>query len=127
MKRTPSLLQRKTAEAKLNNPDLQGEKLVEAGGYGESVQKTPAKALESIGYKKALADFGLTEELITTALVEDIKNKPKKRISELGLGADILGMRKRDIPDESTKTVVAVQVIINAGSNPKDRTDAEAI
>ena len=42
---------------------VEAGKLVEMGGYGKAVIKTPKKALESKGYKQALRDLGLTEEL----------------------------------------------------------------
>lgn len=51
---------------------------------------------ESPGFKQALAEFGLTEELITVSLVTDIKEKKGKRHQELKLGAEILGMVKRE-------------------------------
>ena len=57
---------------------------------------------QSVGYKAELAKYGLTEELITSALVEDIEKKPQKRVRELELGADILSMRKRPIETQNT-------------------------
>lgn len=102
-----TLLQKNLARVRLNtykNPKINKSKLVELGGYGESVQKTPAKALESIGYKKELALFGLTEELITTALVHDIQKKPSNRVKELSLGAEILGMK------DAEKQMINIQV-----------------
>jgi hypothetical protein len=90
----PTLKQQKLAKLRLENPHLEKGELVELGGYSPAVIKTPAKALESKGYKEALAQYGLTEELVTTALVEDIENKPNKRVNELALAADILGMKK---------------------------------
>lgn len=74
--------------------------MVELGGYGKSVIETPAKALESLGYKEELRKYGLTDELVTTSLVHDIKKKPKHRYLELNLGAEILGMKKKQ-PEES--------------------------
>ncbi len=65
-------------------------------GYGTGLQNQPKRVLESEGFKAALAEFGLTEELITTALVSDINKKPQKRVQELKLGAEILGMVKRE-------------------------------
>lgn len=66
-------------------------------GYKTSVAETkPKDIIEAKGVKDALREFGLTEELITTALVADIQAKPKSRVKELGLGADILGMRKEE-------------------------------
>lgn len=62
----------------------------------------PNRIVEAPGFKQALRDLGLTEELITSSLVNDIKAKPEKRIQELKLGAEILGMVKRE--DEQTKS-----------------------
>lgn len=62
----------------------------------------PNRIIERPGFKQALRDLGLTEELITSSLVQDIRAKPEKRIQELKLGAEILGMVKRE--DEPTKT-----------------------
>ena len=64
-------------------------------GYGTIVQD-PKRIIESVGFKQSLTEYGLTEELITTALVTDIKGKPEKRVQELKLGAEILGMVKRE-------------------------------
>jgi hypothetical protein len=74
-------------------------------GYGTGLQNQPKRVIESGGFKAALKEFGLTEQLITNALVEDIKAKPKKRVQELKLGAEILGMVKRDEPPvDNSKT-----------------------
>ena len=65
--------------------------------YSPNTYNTPQKLTESKGYKEELARYGLTEELVTSALVEDIKAKPKKRFLELSLGADILQMKKQQV------------------------------
>jgi hypothetical protein len=65
-------------------------------GYSRNIAEQPSRILEAPGFKQALAEFGLTEELITSALVSDIKGKPAKRHQELKLGAEILGMVKRE-------------------------------
>lgn len=70
--------------------------MLENVGYTKAVAETPSRVLESAGFKDALTEYGLTEELITTSLVKDIKGKPLKRTQELKLGAEILGMVKRD-------------------------------
>lgn len=91
-------LQSKTAKIALNNPNLLKDgkkgKLVELGGYSKAMQHSPEKVLESKGFKEELKKLGLTEELITTALVEDIKAKPKNRLGEMRLGAEILQMNE---------------------------------
>lgn len=75
-----------------NTPLNKGELLVKVG-YGE-ISQDPARVLESKGYLQALRDLGLTEELVTTSLVEDIEKKPQNRVKELALASDILQMRK---------------------------------
>ena len=70
--------------------------LIEAG-YDISTAEKPSLVLDTRGFKQELAQYGLTEELITSSLVEDIQAKPQKRVRELELGADILSMRKRPV------------------------------
>lgn len=75
-----------------NNPQPIG-KIMESIGYGTTTQN-PKLITESKGYLQALRDLGLTEELVTTSLVEDIEKKPQNRVKELALASDILQMRK---------------------------------
>lgn len=117
LNRKPSARQKRTAEAKMNNPDLQDTAIVALGGYGKSVQHTPQKVLESQGYLKALDELGLTDELITTSLVTDINAKPGKRERELRLGAEIRGMTKKD---NSTSGGVVNNVFVVFGAKEKD-------
>lgn len=77
-------------------------------GYDPTTAKNPKNLTESVGFKQLLEEAGLTTGLIVTSLVADIKAKPKKRVGELRLGADIIGLTKRDSP------AVAVQVNINS-------------
>lgn len=70
-------------------------------GYSKGITETPSMVTESRGFKLALAELGLTEDLITTSLVEDIKKKPQRRIQELKLGAEVLGMVKREEPNKT--------------------------
>lgn len=77
------------------NPLPTGQ-VLENIGYSKGVSLTPSMVTESAGFKQSLAEFGLTEQFITNALVEDIKAKPAQRHQELKLGADILGMVKRE-------------------------------
>ena len=109
-KRTPTPRQKKGAKALMDNllkdkPESVGM-VLKSVGYGTGLQNQPKRVLQSEGFKTALEEYGLTEELITTSLVEDIKAKPKARVKELGLGADILGMRKREEPDKPKSTNV---------------------
>lgn len=66
--------------------------ILEDIGYSKSIALNPQMVLESKGFKQAVRDLGLTEDFITSSLVEDIKAKPKNRLGELRLGSEILGM-----------------------------------
>lgn len=83
-KKTPTPKQRLAAKRIIEN--LYKDKPEDLGvilkdiGYSQGVSETPSMVTESQGFKMALAELGLTEELITTALVSDIKEKPKNRI-----------------------------------------------
>lgn len=88
------------------------EKMVENGGiasramrdvgYSEQTAKSPNKLTESKGFKEICEQYGLTESLIITSLVEDINLKPQNRKPELELGAKIRGM----LIDRAESTVV---------------------
>lgn len=72
-------------------------KAMREAGYDETTAKNPKNLTDSKGYRALLYECGLTEDLITTALVEDIKANKGKRLSELALGAELLGMRKMGV------------------------------
>jgi len=92
--------QRKAARAVVENlrssKPKSHKQVLSSVGYGTGLQDQPQRVLGSEGFKEALREMGLTEELITSALVSDIKKKPKNRISELRLGAEILGMKQTE-------------------------------
>ncbi len=115
-RRVPTPKQRKGALAVLENAQLDKPKplggVLENVGYG-SIAENPTRIIESAGFKQALADLGLTEELITSALVLDIKEKPKNRIQELKLGAEILGMVKREDQNDKPKTQTTYNFIFS--------------
>ncbi len=77
------------------------EKMVENGGnvsqamrdvgYSENTAKTPQKLTESIGFMELCEDKGLTNDLLVSALIEDIKTKKGNRKAELELGFKIKG------------------------------------
>ena len=66
-------------------------------GYSEiTAEAIPSKIIEAKGVKSALREMGLTEELVTEALVSDINEKAKNRLGEMRLAAEILGMNEGD-------------------------------
>jgi hypothetical protein len=111
-------LQKDLAEAIVKNQSLPINKrknkkdLLVSTGYSQiTAESIPSRIIESKGVKNALREFGLTEELITTALVEDIKSKKGKRERELALGADILKMRdKEEGNSRQINIVIPIQV-----------------
>lgn len=66
-------------------------KAMEAVGYSPNTAKNPQKLTESQGFKELLEEYGLTDELIISSLVEDIKAKKRNRVAELTLAAKIKG------------------------------------
>lgn len=112
----PTIRQRRLAReiiesATMDNPPTKGE-MVEKVGYGPSIVDYPSKVIDTRGVRDALAEYGLTEELITTALVSDIYNKEKNRLGELKLGADILGMTKHeDSRPKNTLVFMPVEIL----------------
>lgn len=96
-------------------------------GYDLTTAKNPKNLTDSSGYKEILAEYGLTEGLITRALVSDIKSKPKKRFFELSLGADILGMKKRDPVNNNNVLIINVpqEVAQKRGINPQPINNSE--
>ena len=96
-------LQKDLAEAIVFNRSLPRDKrknrgeLVKSVGYAPlSADKKSTAIIEAKGVKESLKEYGLTEGLITRALVNDIKKKPKNRLGEMRLGAEILSMTEGD-------------------------------
>ncbi|HEY9826362.1 MAG TPA: hypothetical protein V6D19_13015 [Stenomitos sp.] len=63
-------------------------------GYSPATAKTPQKLTNSQGFKELCDELGLTDNLIVTALVDDIKSKPGNRKPELELASKIKGHLK---------------------------------
>lgn len=65
-------------------------------GYTEASARNPKNLTERDGFKQLCEDNGLTEHLLVTSLVDDIKNKPKNRKQELELGFKVIGRLRDD-------------------------------
>lgn len=128
-----TIRQKKLAKAAIENLSkdnpLNKQELVASVGYSEIVaDKKATEILNSKGVVEELANFGLTEEFIKTALVEDIKGKPRRRIKELELGADLLKLREPGNKGGSVNIQINVQNFgdkhtapISAKTVPADR------
>src|SRR3990167_2185992 len=88
-----------------------------AAGYDPTTALHPKKLTESKGFKEICKKNGLTENLITKALVSDIKSKPKKRLGELNLGAEILRIKKQDAKGDTKVQIVNINYIVPNGHN----------
>lgn len=91
-----TIKQEKALEKIVENGGNASQAMIEVG-YSPNTAKTPQKLTESKGYKAILADCGLTESFIVSNLVYDIIKKPERRLGELTLASDILGMRKKGL------------------------------
>lgn len=109
-----TMRQKKAVDALVKNGGIVSHAMVEAG-YSPNTAHTPQKLTESDGFKELMKENGLTPELVIRALADDIKDKPKQRLGELNLGADILGLKKKN-----DGPAVAVQVNLN-----KDKSEYE--
>jgi len=83
--------QKKALEAMVENGGIASRAMIDVG-YSENTAKSPSKLTSSKGFKELCEEYGLSDSLIITSLVEDIKGKPKNRKPELELGAKIKGM-----------------------------------
>ncbi len=113
-------------EMEVNRGKRIGEALLRAG-YSNTIVKNPKRVLQSDGFKKLLYASGLTEQLVADSLTEDIKNKPRKRVEELKLAADILRMRGSSTPaSEFTPTKINITQINIAPDAPQGPTAHES-
>ena len=92
---------------------LTGGEMLEKVGYSPNLVKQPGRVMEAQGVKDALAEYGLTEELIVSSLASDIKGKPKDRVAELRLAAQLRGMTE---DKQNSKTVV---VLVSGQTNSR--------
>ena len=89
----PTLKQLQAAQKTVKNGGNVTRAMLEAG-YAPATVNNPSNLTKSKGFRTILEKAGLTENLVATALVEDIKNKPQNRSRELALASDILGLRQ---------------------------------
>lgn len=97
MPRQPTIRHRRAAKLVAENGGDSksiGEVMKKAG-YSDEIMRNPQKVTNSEGFQMALAEYGLTKELVVTALSDDIKAKPANRVKELALAANILRLTQQ--------------------------------
>lgn len=74
--------------------------------YDETTIKNPKNLTESKGFKELCEEAGLTDELLLTALVDDIREKPKDRVAELRLAAQLRGRLSEQTNAGTTNNII---------------------
>lgn len=100
-KTRPTELQKKALENMVVNGGNASKAMIDAG-YSKKTAINPSKLTSSDGYMALLEEYGLTRELVVTALVDDINGKRRNRTSELKLASDILGLAQPQKVDLTT-------------------------
>lgn len=71
------------------------------GIYGKDIQNNPQRITQSKGFKELLEQY-LPDDVLLTALAEDIENKPRNRKAELELAFKVKGRLTNDQPGNIT-------------------------
>lgn len=101
-------------------------KMVENGGvastamisanYSPATAKTPQKLTESKGFQELCNEYGLTDDFLVKALVDDIDKKPKNRKAELELAFKIKG-RMDDKPENTRPINLIIPIQVSQSFN----------
>lgn len=76
--------------------------------YSDKTAKTPQKLTESVGFKELAEELGLTDTLLTKALVADIKKKKGNRVREIELGYKVRGRLNNNDNGGPTTNIVNI-------------------
>jgi len=92
-------------------------KSMEEVGYSKASAKNPKNLTESKGYLEALDEVGLTQELLTSSLTNDIKEKGELPIEKRNRTRELeLGMKARNMLGQSGEgggTVINLLLSVN--------------
>jgi hypothetical protein len=121
-KKYPTTLQQKALDNLVANGGTVTKAMRDAG-YSENTVQTPSKLTESKGFKELCEQYGLTDNLLLSSLVEDIKKKEQNRKAELELGFKIKGRLTEKLDVESGGKPIQIYGGISIqghDSNPED-------
>lgn len=93
--------------------------LIKESGYSEVSAKNPKSIIEGRGVQSELAKYGLTEELYTSALVEDIQAKPGNRARELELARKSLKIGEKEEKGDTNVTFNILNYSPNDNDSPQ--------
>jgi len=84
------------AQKLIGNKINKGKALLDAG-YSEAIAHNPQAVTESQGFKRYMANHGITEDNLALMLSEDLSNKPGERLGEMKLAAELMGLTNKDL------------------------------
>jgi len=82
--------------------------VLKLAGYAPNTAIKPSQVFESKGFIELCDELGLTDNLLTKALVADIKAKPKRRTAELKLGFEVRGRLKDESSHGNTTNILNI-------------------
>ncbi len=81
-------------------------------GYAESTATKPSNLTNTKAFKELMNERGLTDELLTDSLKEDILLKPQNRLGELALMAKLKGhLKEQENPNVNNVIVLPNSLI----------------
>ena len=101
-------------------------KAMREAGYSENTVNNPSNLTRSNGYKEMLSESGLSDTLVISSLVEDIRLKPQNRTKELSLAIELLGLKRKSITEEIKEEKFSIN-LINYGSSELEKLSNEEL
>ena|SRR3990167_7704264 len=107
----PTIKQRKAFGNVVGNGGNVTRAMIDAK-YSIATANTPQKLTESKGWEELCNEYGLTEDFLVKALVNDIKKKPKNRKAELELGFKVIGKLSDKEPKGNQTNIIFMPIEI---------------
>ena len=83
-------------------------------GYAFNTAKVPSTNLtKTKGFQELCNEYGLTDDFLVNALVDDIENKPKNRKAELELAFKIKGRMMEEKPENTRPINLVIPIQVN--------------
>ena len=96
MRVEPTQKQKRAADSiiaqKASGDNVNKKKALKIAGYSPAMQHNPTKVTKSLGFLTYMEDAGITEQNLAVMLAEDLKAKPRERLGELKLAAQLMGL-----------------------------------
>lgn len=106
-----NIVKQKLSKGRVNKKNA----LLDAG-YSPATASVPKIVTETKGFKQAMAEAGLTQENIAAYLSADIVAKPTRRLGELKLASELLGLLEQKVNvtvDEKDQTLELIRSLMD--------------